>query len=114
MITTAVDSINVAHRAVFDVARKAVIVLAGYEGTCATLTRSDIAASIGIDVRDIKEADRFLVYLAIDAALEHRGWVDVSPSGNGYGAKVFCKLPATKHYGKPSVSPVARERRKTS
>jgi len=45
VITTAVQSLETAHRAVFDVARKTDVVLAGYEGLSPTLSYADIAAA---------------------------------------------------------------------
>ena len=77
MIATAAESLNDAHRAVFDVARKAAVVLAGLEGTGPALTRSDIAASIGISLHDLSATDQFLVMLSLDAALDYRGWSEV-------------------------------------
>ena len=35
---------------------------------------SEIAASVGIDLRTLPATSRFLTYLSIEAALEHEGW----------------------------------------
>ena len=107
MITTAVQSLETAHRAVFDVAGKADVVLAGYEGLSPALSYADIASAIGVDLSTLSRTDAFLFYLAIDAAVEHRGWSVVSEPGE---LKRFRKLPVTKHYRKPSMSPVAKQR----
>jgi hypothetical protein len=107
VITTAEKSLNDAHRAVFDVARKADTVLAGHEGLGVTLGFAEIAAGIGLDLHALSHTDRFLTMLALEAALEHRGWSVVSEPGE---LKQF-RLPMKRtHYRKPSISPVARAR----
>ena len=111
MITTATQSLADAHRAVFDVARKADVVLAGLEGLSPTLTYSEIAASFGLDLRTLGRTDAFLAYLAIDAAIEHRGWVAANEPGS---PKLFRKLPKRTHHRKPTESLTARERREAS
>ena len=73
MIITAVKSLETAHQAVFDVARKANVVLAGYEGLSATLSFSDIAAGIGLDLPALTRTDSFLTYRNVSTTLRHRG-----------------------------------------
>jgi hypothetical protein len=108
VITTAVENLNQAHRSVFAIAQQASVMLAGYEGTGATLTRSEIAVSIGIDVCYLKEADRFLVYLALDAALEYRGWSEVPSDGDT--VKRFRKAPKMTTYRKPATNAEVRRK----
>jgi hypothetical protein len=109
MITTASESLGAAHQAVFDVARKAAVVLAGYEGLSPTLSYADIASGIGLDLDALSRTDRFLAYLAFDAAVEHRGWVAVNEPGQ---PRLFRKLPKHTHHRLPSESPVAREKKR--
>jgi hypothetical protein len=111
VITTAAQSLDHAHRAIFDVARKADVVLAGYEGLSLTLTYADIAAAVGLDLAALSRTDAFLTYLAIDAAVEHRGWAAVNEPGE---PKQFRKMPKHTHHRKPAECPTARQRRNGS
>jgi hypothetical protein len=107
MSSTASSSLTNAHKSVFEIAERASVVLAGYESVAATLTYRDIASAIGIDLSTLRGTDSFLVYLALDAAVEHRGWQEVQFEGE---RKQFRKVPATKAHRKPALSPPARAR----
>lgn len=105
---TASQNLSTASREVFAIAERADTVLAGNEGLGVMLGFADIAASIGITLHELPKTERFLVLLAIESAVEHRGWIEVQQPGT---PKLFRKLPARKHYRLPSESPVARARR---
>ena len=49
---TAVKDLEIAHDATFCIAKRAAAVLAAHEGLGVTLTRAEIAASVGLDLRD--------------------------------------------------------------
>jgi hypothetical protein len=108
MLTT-IENLNIAHDATFCIAKRAAAVLAAHEGLGVTLTRIEIAQSIGIDLRDVSSLDSFIAYLAIDAAIQHRGWSEL-PSDSST-VKRFTKKPTVMHYGLPVESPIARKRR---
>ena len=70
-----------AHTALLALAARARPVLASYEGTGATLSYGDLAAQIGIDLRSLGQTDAWLTFMALDAAVEARGWQDVQNEG---------------------------------
>jgi len=104
---TASENLITAHDATFCIAKRAAAVLAAHEGLGVTLTRVEIARAIGIDLHEVGSLDTFITYLALDAAISHRGWSEVQEPGE---LKRYRKLPVTRHYRKPSESPVARAR----
>jgi hypothetical protein len=105
---TVLENLNIAHDATFCIARRAAAVLAAHEGLGVALTRIEIAQSIGIDLREVSSLDSFITYLALDAAIQHRGWSE-APS-DGSAVKRFTKKPKHTPYRTPAVSPTARAR----
>lgn len=108
---TATENLNIAHDATFCIAKRAAAVLAAHEGLGVTMTRAEIARAIGIDTREASSLDTFITYLALDAAIAHRGWTELPSDGST--VKRFVKRPKHTHYRRPSMSPVARARART-
>ena len=98
MSGTASAALTAAHKGCYSIADRASVVLAGLEGTAATISYSDLAAAIGIDMRDLGKLDGYLVFLSLDSALDYRGWKNTAEKGE---VSKFVLKPITKSFRKP-------------
>jgi hypothetical protein len=96
---TASENLNIAHDATSSIAKRAAAVLAAHEGLGVTLTRNEIAKAMGLDLRDASSLDTFITYLALDAAIQHRGWSELPSAGST--VKRLTKKPKHTHYRRP-------------
>jgi hypothetical protein len=104
---TVFDVLNGAHEGVFALAERASEILKDYEGTGAVLSMGDVASALGIDMSEIGQLDRFITYMAIEAAAQHRGWQEVQEEGQ---PKRIKKAANVTEYRKLADSATARKR----